>query len=397
MKALRARLRRDTPTTGEFDWVVEGEAGAQHWRPGDPLLDGECRIVVPSELVTLQSIEVAPAQADRIGHSLRYLIEDRIISEPERSHVASARTARDRLSIAVLDREWFQGALARLRQAGLVARAAYAECLLPLCPPDSWTIVCESGEAFARTGQYAGLALGAVDAHGPGDVLRMAVAEARPRRIVLRTAPGSRAPDAAAWSQVLGAPIEDGAAWDWTHEWAPALDLLQGEFAPRAARSGSRRWRRAALLAAASMILFSLGIAVEWLVKSRQRAELLGEIAKLHRDTLGDRVPVVDPPAQMRQALAELRRQSGEALPGDFLPLLSRALSAGGPAALPRVHQLVYEGGVLSFLLPPADAKHLAAAGDPQIHMTTEPAQWGGQQAVLVKLRSRDSGWTGSR
>jgi type II secretion system protein L len=390
MSLLRVRASRDTPETGEFDWLPPGSARAQRWRPGDAPLAAECHLVVPSDLVTLQSVEVPPAQADRIGASLRYLIEDRMISEPERTHVASVRIAKDRLGIAIVDREWLQGTLARLRQAGAAPRAAYAECLLPPCPAETWTVVSGAGETFARTGPWSGLSLGATDAAAPPDALRLRLAEAAPKRLLLRAAPEGAAPDARAWSEKLGVAVQGGPAWDWTREWDPALDLLQGEFAPRAARRSGERLRRVVFLALAALALFSTGIAAEWFVKARQRAALIDEMARLHRETLGERVPVVDPPAQMRQAVAVLRRASGQALPGDFVALLSTAFSGPDAPRSVRIHQIAYDGATLALLVAPADAKRLVAPAEkPELELTTEQAEWGGQPAVRVKLRHR--------
>ncbi|HWA37955.1 MAG TPA: type II secretion system protein GspL [Burkholderiales bacterium] len=398
MSPIRVRLLRDTPASGEFDWLAAGGAGAQRWRIGDAPLAAECIAVVPSELVTLQSVPVPPAQADRIGASLRYLVEDRLASEPERTHVASVRTAKDRLCVAAIDREWLQGALGRLRQAGVTPRAAYPECLLPPCPAETWIVVCAAGEAFARTGPWTGLALGPpVGAGEPPEALRIAVRDDKPRRLLLRATPEGAAADVRAWSGILGIPVQAGPAWDWTRDWEPALDLLQGEFAPRTTRRNGARLRRVAFLASAVIVLFSSGIALEWFVKARQRAELTSEMARLHRETFGDRVPVVDPPAQMRQAVAELRRQSGQAMPGDFIALLSRAFGgAAEPAA--RVHQIAYDGTTLAILVHPADVKRIATPAErPELEITTEPAEWGGQPAVRVKLRSREARWTASR
>jgi type II secretory pathway component PulL len=158
----------------------------------------------------------------------------------------------------------------------------------------------------------------------------------------------------------------------------------------RSARRSGERLRRAAFLALAALALFSTGIAAEWLVKARQRAALIDEMARLHRETFGERVPVVDPPAQMRQAVAALRRASGQPLPGDFVALLSTAFSGADAPRSVRIHQIAYDGATLALLVAPADAKRLVAAAErPELELTTEQAEWGGQPAVRVKLRHR--------
>lgn len=401
MKARRVRVRRDTPQTGVFEWVTDAHARAQQWAPGDPELSGDCEVIVPAEMLALQTVEVPAAQAERISGALRFLIEDRLISEPERTHVAATRCARNALCTAAIDREWFKAMLQRLRQAGLSPRAAYAECLLPPVQSGAWTVVCDS-DAFARTGEWSGFALGSLE-QGLG-VLRVAIAASPPQRVVLRPAPGQHAPDPKAWAAALGVPVEVGAPWHWSSDSTrSALDLLQGDFAA-AGRDGGRRsgLRRAAALALALVLVGSVGLGVDWLLKSRERSALLAEMRKIHRDTLGDSVPAVDPPAQLRQHMDDLLRRSGRPAPGDFLPLMAAfAELALGPSANPaRIQHLAYDGATLTLVLQPADPKRLAAISVPAkgagLDVRLEEVQWSGKPAMRAQVSETGGRWPGS-
>lgn len=401
MTAHRVRVQRDTPQTGVFAWVAGENAPAQRWGPGSPVLSGECEVIVPSEMLVLQTMEVPAAQAERIAGSLRFLIEDRLISEPERTHVASARCGRNLLCLAVLDREWLKAVLHRLREAGLAPRSAYPECLLPDSPAGAWTVVC-GDDAFVRTGEWSGFALGPVERGDPPAVLSIALGAGAPGRIVLRAGRGAPAPDAKHWSRALGVPVEPGPSWAWSSESPrPALDLMQGEFAAGGSRSGRLGGlRRAALLSLLLVLAGSAGLGVEWLLKSRERAALVAEMQRIHRATLGEAVPAVDPPAQMRQVLAELGRRAGKAAPGDFLALLAAFSERALDPAADRIQHLSYEGSTLSLVLQPADLKRLEAMSartkNSGLDVRLEAAEWNGKQAVRVKVTEEGKGWASS-
>lgn len=401
LKARRIRVRRDTPQTGVFEWVPDAQARPQRWAPGDPELSGDCEVIVPAEMVALQTVEVPAAQAERISGALRFLIEDRLISEPERTHVAATRCARNALCTAAIDRDWFKAVLQRLRQAGLSPRAAYPECLLPPVQSGAWNLVCDS-DAFVRAGEWSGFALGSLE-HAQG-VLRVAIAADPPQRIILRPAPGEHAPDPKAWAAALGVPVEVGAPWHWSSDSArSALDLLQGDFAA-VGRDGGRfsRLGRAAALALALVVVGSAGLGLDWLLKSRERSALLAEMQRIHRETLGESVPFVDPPAQLRQHMDDLLRRSGRPAPGDFLPLMAAFsdVALGMPTNPARIQHLTYDGTTLTLVLQPADAKRLAAmpvaARRVGLDVRVEELQWSGKPAVRAQVSEAGGRWSSS-
>jgi len=116
---------------------------------------------------------------------------------------------------------------------------------------------------------------------------------------------------------------------------------------------------------------------------------------RIHRDALGDSVPAVDPPAQLRQALGELERRSGKYAPGDFLPLLAafseRALKPPGDRE--RIQHLSYEGSTLTLVLQPADPKRVAGAAGSGLDVRAEEAQWEGKPALRVRVRDAGGKW----
>jgi general secretion pathway protein L len=352
MTVLRVRVTRDTPVTGAFQWVRLGSHGgalaAGVAGAGQPPVSGDCEVVLDGDLVSLERVTMPASQQRRIGASLRYLAEEFTLSDPERVHVAAAPgPEKNSLCLGIVDRQWFAALLERLRRAGLSPRAAYPESLTPALAPLAWIVAWRGQDGFVRTGENEAFAL---DLAQPGAVptsLRLALDQARssssrPRVIIVRCARDAEPPDVGAWSAALDIPMELGPDWHWAEaQRRPGLDLMQGEFAARGAQGGwTARLRRAGALAAALVALASIGLAIDWAAKARERDALLGEMRAIYRDTFGEKAVIVDPPLQMRRALADLRRQAGKAGPGDFpvlLGVLSEWLPGAGQARLDRI------------------------------------------------------------
>jgi general secretion pathway protein L len=97
------------------------------------------------------------------------------------------------------------------------------------------------------------------------------------------------------------------------------LELLQYEFAPRMADWTA--WRVPAALAAALAMAWIVGLNLDAWLKLREERHLRAQMSASFREAF-PRVPVVlDPLAQMRRGLADLRAGAGTGDAGDFVPL----------------------------------------------------------------------------
>jgi len=373
MSVCRVRLGRDFPATGRFDWALLDERGVVLESASSELAmpprARRCEALVAAELVLLERVSVPAAQQRRLRGALRFVAEDSLLPDPGRVHVA-AEPAREKdlLDVAIVDREWFAQALARLDRVGLRPDAAYPECLLPELEPRAWVVVCNGADSFARTGEREGFALDSAANDEPPVGLQLCVDSVRdagrpPQRIMLRAAPGEALPDAERWSEVLGVPIERGAPWNWMQAAEkPGLDLLQGEFAPR---GGGARWHgrllRPALLAAATLAVASCGLAADWALKSAERNRLQEDMRTLYRETFGASALIVDAPLQMSRAHAELRVLAGQGGGGEFMTLLDALATRLPDAAMLRAETLTYEAGRLTLSLRALDPRQSTA------------------------------------
>lgn len=404
------RAGQSGSTTGAYDWAVIDDHGAVLDSDSALLRQPPAKsvgvLILASELVLLEEVAVSAAQQRRLGSSLRFLVEEGTIPDPERLHVVAAPArAKNVLNVAVVDRQWMAQMIGRLDRQGLAVRAAYPECLLPDLPAQGWVVVWNGEHSFARTGSCDGFTLD-VPREGEAPVaLRLAMEKARgrssaPDRIVVRPAAGVAAPALDSWAAALGVPVEAGPAWHWASAWRqPSLDLMQAEFASRAAEGGwTQSLRRSALLAAVLAVVTFSGTALDWLWKVRERNLLTAQMGQLFRNTFGDNAVVVDAPLQMRRALDLLHRQAGQPGADDFLVLLGAAAERWLDPARVRIDSIAYGEGALTLVVRPIEAAQFSALlgemrnkpSAPGLEAKFEPAQSSG----TISLRLSAGGGT---
>jgi general secretion pathway protein L len=388
MIRYRIRAGRDSATTGIFAWaelnaagtVLQGGVSDVAPLPGP----GACELVLASDVVLLQQLSVPAAQRRRLAGNLRYLVEDLVLSDPERLHVVEAALSpRDALCVGIVDREWLQAVLARLAALGLRPLRALAETLLPGPEPGTWTVVWNGKDGFVRTGAVAGFPLDSTEDGSAPMALQLALRKSPPARIVLRAA------EPPAWAQALAVPVDLAPAWSWAEvHGEPMLDFLQGEFS---LSSGERGWkqrlRRPAMLAASLFFVVCAGIAADWAVKAHERRALLAEMNAVYRETFGANAVVVDPPLQMQRALAELKQRAGEPVAGDFLALLGALSESVLDPATQRLHAMSYQNGRLAVVLAPRDPAAFGAL----VEALRGKAKIEGHELKIETLESKDA------
>jgi general secretion pathway protein L len=299
----------------------------------------EIEAILPASRVLFARLKLPRVNATTIRELLPYAVEDRLLGDPAQIHaVAGRRETGGETTVAVVDRDWLAGMLDALRRAGLRPAHAWSESsLLPegrewhvVWGPERGLLVDDRGVsvAFDRTGGELPLAI------------RLAMDEAasrseRPARIALHPERGAPLPDVSRWSSEAGVAFVEAPAWESLHGadvGRQAIDLLAGEFAPRASRLSTSAVPRAAVILAiviAGLQLAFLGLDTWRLERERQTLEARREA--IFRDAFPEARTVVDPDLQMSRNLADLRRTRGLASDDDFLAQLTRAAREGAP------------------------------------------------------------------
>lgn len=313
--------------------------------------------VLPAEDLSWHRITLPKAPAARMRAALVGLLEDALLDEADRVHLAVAPLSKagEPTWVAACDHEWLQAQLAPLEKAGVrVDRVAPA--VWPDDPPAGYfsELPTEEGEATAMALTWSS---GAGVASWPvrGSLARGLLPEPLPEGTRLFATPAVAAP-AERW---IGAPVTVQSPAEHLLQASRSLwNLRQFDLAPssRGLSAVSEAWRkfrtpawrpvRLALMAIVAVHLVGLNLAA-WEQRrqlSARRAQMNDLLLQAHPD-IG---PVIDAPTQLRRANEALRAQAGQPGPADLEPLLQLAASAW---PMQRTLQtLQYDGTALSLL-----------------------------------------------
>jgi general secretion pathway protein L len=323
MKALRVRL----PPLGELgaDSALDFE-----------IIDGDRRVLergiaVPAALPRLPRVELIIAAPDvqlldaalprlsgaKLRAALPGLAEPMLLGDIEQAFVAAGRPdGAGRATLAVLDRALLRRALELFARLGIAPASATPEPLAFAVEPGKWRLRLGTSYASLRMGERLGIACSSARGADPPVELRLALEQAGAARPQAIEVEGEC--DSAAWSAALGVNVT-AIGPDRGRAAPVALELLQYEFGPRMV--DWRAWRVPAALAAALALAWIAALNVDAWLKLREERQLRAQMNAAFRDAF-PKVPVVlDPLAQMRRGLADMRAGAGTGDAGDFLPL----------------------------------------------------------------------------
>lgn len=331
------------------------------------VIDGERRVLergtaVPGTLPRLARTELVIAAPDvlllgatlprlsgaKLRAALPALAEPMLIGDIEHAFVGAGRPdAAGRSTLAVLDRALFRRALELLKRLGIEPASATPEPLALDAGAGRWRLRLGSAYGSLRMGDRLGAACSLPTGAEPPTELRLALEQAGAGRPEAIEVEGEC--DATAWAAALGVKVV-AAAPDRVRAAPVALELLQYEFAPRIANW--RAWRVPATLAAVLALTWIAALNVDAWLKLREERQLRSQINAAFRESF-PRVPVVlDPLAQMRRGLADLRTGAGTGDAGDFVPLAAAFARAIQPDA-DTVRQIDYRDRVLQVRFEP--------------------------------------------
>jgi len=300
------------------------------------IIDGERRVLergiaVPGALPRLARAEFVIAAPDallidtalprlsgaRLRAALPSLAEPMLLGDIEHAFVVAGRPdGTGRATLAVLDRALFRRAIELFARLGIVPASATPEPLTLAASRGAWRLRLGRAYGSLRMGERLGIACTYSGGADPPVELFLALEQAGAARPETIEVEGEC--DSVAWAASLRVKVL-AVAPDRTRAAPVALELLQYEFAPRMVDWSA--WRLPAALAAALALIWIAGLNIDAWLKLREERQLRSQMNAAFREAF-PRVPVVlDPLAQMRRAIADMRSGAGTGDPGDFLPL----------------------------------------------------------------------------
>ena len=332
---LELLLPRGWPESqGMVQWRLrEGPGVAPHGKVAElnqiPGVGDATRVQVwtpPSDSL-LTRVTLPTRSRAKIQQALPFALEEQIIGEPEKLHFSYRIQEDNSLAVAVTSRERMQTWLAQLTAAGLHP-TGFCPALLAL-PLDagSWSMAFQENNIWVRTGTSSGFTCASND-NTPPSMLELALREAHVKQnapVGLTVIHPPAGFDPGAWAAQLKLPvnIQKQDFWSGYHESSPALNLLQGNFAPSHQMQEMLPGLRPAGIMLAIWLVGSLGFNLwEWWNLKSTHENLRQEMTKVFRQAFPDAQVVVDPALQMQRLLGELQGKSGKSSQADALPLL---------------------------------------------------------------------------
>ena len=318
---LLIRLQAD----GQLAWLAQdaqGRAlsGANIGAPAQATIAGARHVVVlvPSEQVVLLETDAVSARRAQLAKAVPFALEDQLASPVEELHFALAEhVAGARLGVAVVARAALRGWIETLAQLGIRADAVVPDSLALAPPGEGATVLIEPARALLRWGPAHGCVCETA-------ALAQWLAVIAPATVQVhdfRQAPRLELPvEVARYHERQSDPLALFAA---ALAREPAINLLQGEFAPNHRHVPAQKlWRRAGLLAAAGVILALAYAAGDYLRLKRESDRLEQAQHDALRATLPELGDVAGDPRQLMQSA--LTRMRGDSATGGLLPLLGR-------------------------------------------------------------------------
>lgn len=362
--------------------LAQGESALQDL----PRADDVTLLLDPADL-SWHRVSLPRIARSRWPQALAGLLEDRLLDDPSRLHIAvdlRAGPAGDAWAAAV-DRAWLQQHLQALQRAGLhasraaplawptdegleghfdIAPGEAVQALrLTLCSPEGVTCLPLAGSAAAacvremlQGGAWPASAEAGTQGPASPDIARAGLGRsAEPRWTALPVA--AQAAERFTGQSVVVVSLPSRVAQALASPW----NLLQFDLAPRRAamRGLAQAWSRLrspawqpvrwGLAALAGVQLIGVGTSA-WQA-ARQVEQRHAEQAQLLRQTFPEVKAVLDAPAQMQRMVEPLRRAAGQADPAGFERAIESA-AAAWPAGAPPASRIDFDRGRLQLATP---------------------------------------------
>ncbi|MDH3309746.1 MAG: type II secretion system protein GspL [Gammaproteobacteria bacterium] len=264
----------------------------------------------------------------KIQQALPYALEDQLVGEPEQLHFSYRILEDGSLAVAVTAKERMQAWLAQLNEAGLRPTGFCPALLAIPLEPGTWSATFHGNDIWVRTGMASGFTSAAGSGGVAPPLLEMCLREVQdkpsaPSGLTIIHPPSGFVQDS--WASQLKLPlsIQKQDFWTGYHESVPALNLLQGSFAPSHQLQEMLPGLRPAAIMLGIWMVGSLGFNTwEWWSLKNTHEKLRSEMTQVFRSTFPDAQVVQDPALQMQRLHSELQGKSGKTGQADVLPLL---------------------------------------------------------------------------
>ena len=298
--------------------------------------------ILPGDVVALAQPQLPPKSGKRLATLVPFALEDQLAADFDTLHFATGRQAEDgTVETALIDRATLEVGLATLTAHALAPVAAYGALQVTPCIPATTVLLIEGMRIHVRAADGAAYCTDLIPGRSTRQCLSLELTEQGPCVLYTTSASfyareGVASPDDAlpeGCVYVGGGPqlLEFGPLQKYAEVALrqPPVNLLQGSYTPSGqAAAGWARWRVAAFVLLACVLLNVLASGVDLVLAHRQSARLDTALHAAYAQAL----PAADParmPAPRLVVEARVRRLMGAGHDG-----LIGALEALGSAVV---------------------------------------------------------------
>ena len=290
-------------------------------------------VLIDSSNVHLNYVQLPTSKRQKMLRAIPYALEEQLAEDIEDFHFVIGTTdPHYGTPVAGIRKDTIEGLLATFSKAGISIDAIIPDAICSPAAPDQWSVLIHAGKALV---QFQALIGSVIDTANLPLLLQASLSKTKnkPEKIVYFYLDGEE-PDPAL--EHIDSDVEIIKVAYNTHPLvvfcgeitrAKSLNLLQGKYKPRRKSSGQwYRWRLAASLAAAWLLLYASINLVELNRLKEKNAELGLQIEKIYKISFPGSKRIVNPRVQMEQKLNELKGGGGTQ-GSQFLALLTESVA----------------------------------------------------------------------
>ena len=377
-------IRLSSTSPSEVSWLACNEAGQIVLPPQSGSLDQavplaasrRVAVLVPSDQVLLTDAQLPAKSGAKLLQMVPYALEEQLAEDVEDLHFAvGVRADSGRTPVAVVARSALAAWLAELQRAGINANAIYAEASLVPTTPGQLTALLDGPDITLRHAAATPVVVPSepIDtAFDLADVQRNDVLpglEPPPLGLLLYAAQhdwAQRQQDFEAlrsrFTNIKVQLLPNGPVALLAQQLgsASAINLLQGQHAPKSDTSANwRAWRWAALLAG---VLFTVHVGAktyELLRLKKAETSLDSALADVVRQAMPDDPSVRNARQRVEQRLLAVRGAGGSG--GSMLSALGALANAQGSVPAASVKGFTFRDGTMELRVTAPDAASLDA------------------------------------
>ena len=314
----------------------------------------ETEIVISGTDINFLSVKLPDGNHKKVLSAIPYLVEDFILSNPERVHVTLIEKQENIATLVVIDKEFLNQLLRKLEKRQIFPSWVYPENMLLPVINNAWTIAQHGQRLIVRTGQNSGFSIyeNTMESLKLPWALKLALDKINdnPDKIIVYGDLISKASD---WHTMLNIKNIETRVHDWRHHIRTStINLLTGEFEPTHKLLKKMASYRSILIFVALIFAVQfIFMSIQYVYRLHLNHQLDNQMIEVFQSTFPQNSVIVNAPVQMQRKWEEAKLSNRGSSHGDFVPLLVATSQSIGSISVDKLLGMSYKDEKLILLL----------------------------------------------